>query len=192
LKELYESEPALGALVPAGAVAASGGIGTRLWEAVVTGLGDRLSRLHVVVEALTSTKAAAVVASTAAVAAGAGAVVRAPVERPAPRAPTRVLARTAAPAPMKVSPATVRRSVQPARVARTHQARVPRTPKSAKAPTRQRSVVRRRAPQSEFGFELVRAVRARNAGTDRKIGVTRPGARAVSGATPVREFAFED
>src|SRR4051812_40863986 len=73
LKALTDAERALGMLVPAGALAAvepqpAGSLVLRAYEAVVTGLGDRLSRAHALMEALLSSKAAAVVASTAAVA----------------------------------------------------------------------------------------------------------------------------
>ncbi len=80
LRGLYEAQPALGALVPAGLLAApvlaSPGAAdaparllTRVYEAAVTGAGDRLLRAQALVEAVTTSKAAAV-AATAAVAAG--------------------------------------------------------------------------------------------------------------------------
>ncbi len=78
LKAMYESEPALGALVPAGALvlAAPDGHGflTRAFESVAADVGDRLVRAHALIEAASASKAAAVVASTAAVAAGGAAV----------------------------------------------------------------------------------------------------------------------
>lgn len=74
LKAMYESEPALGALVPAGGlVAAAPGFGgqlARACEAVAANLGDRAVRAYAVLEVASTTKAAAVLASTAAVAAG--------------------------------------------------------------------------------------------------------------------------
>jgi RNA polymerase sigma factor (sigma-70 family) len=79
LRALTDSQPALGALVPAGTLggaAAASGVVARAWEALVAGAGERLVRLQAAVEALTSTKAVAVVASTAAVAAGGSAAVR--------------------------------------------------------------------------------------------------------------------
>jgi len=109
LKAMYESEPALGALVPAGMLVLAapdpGGLLTRAYEALATGLGDRVVRAHAVVEAVTATKAAAVVVSTAAMAAGGAAAIRPPPNADAAaRHPRRVAAeRTPAPEP---SPAT--------------------------------------------------------------------------------------
>ena len=98
LKALYDTEPALGALVPAGALVGAApepvsGVVMRAYEAVATGLGERLARLHAAVELVTSSKAAAVVVSTAAVAAG-GATV-AEHAAPALRAPAAAVARPA-------------------------------------------------------------------------------------------------
>ena len=102
LKAMYESEPALGALVPAGALvlAVPDGPGflARAFASVATEVGDRLVRAHAVFEAATTTKAAAVVASTAAAAAGgAAAVDRDTAARAA--APAKRVAAHASPAP---------------------------------------------------------------------------------------------
>jgi RNA polymerase sigma factor (sigma-70 family) len=72
LKAMYESEPVLGALVPAGALvlAAPGPLSRAFSE-----LGERVVRLHACFEAASASKAVAVVASTAAVAAGGAAAV---------------------------------------------------------------------------------------------------------------------
>ena len=95
LRALYETEPALGALVPAGALVRRPGrsrsaVVARAYEALATGLGERLARLHAAVELVTSSKAAAVVASTAAVAAGGATVAEHAVPPvPAPAAASR-------------------------------------------------------------------------------------------------------
>ena len=101
LKALYEAEPALGSLVPAGAFAVA-----------VSGIGDRLVRLHALVEAVTSTKAAAVLASTAAVAAGGAAA--ADQVRQAPARPEPVVAHVRPPEVREATPraAAVRRNVR--------------------------------------------------------------------------------
>ncbi len=71
LKALYDAEPALGALLPAGALAAAGpGLVSRALETLSAQIGERAVRAHAWVEAATATKAAAVVASAATVAAG--------------------------------------------------------------------------------------------------------------------------
>jgi RNA polymerase sigma factor (sigma-70 family) len=118
LRAMYEAEPALGALLPAGAVVlgappALGGVITRAYEALTAGVGERVARLHALVEAATSTKAAAVVASTAAVAAGGAAAAgrvehaAAPVREARAAVPFRALAAT----PPGPPPAVVRSRV---------------------------------------------------------------------------------
>ncbi len=93
LKALYEAEPALGALLPAGALVVVGpGLLARAVETLAAHVGERAVRFHAAVEAATSTKAAAVVASAATVAAGGAAAVEHVARRPPPTPPPRVVA----------------------------------------------------------------------------------------------------
>jgi RNA polymerase sigma factor (sigma-70 family) len=187
LRALYESEPALGALVPAGAVAVSGGAGSRMWEAVVTGLGDRLARLHAAFELVTSTKAAAVVVSTAAVAAGGAAVAHHPDR---PRRPP-ALADAAAPVPAPVRERPVRRNVAPAARASAAAARMRGKMVSVHAPAPVVSVEARRVSRPEFGFERVPRASSPAATMHRKSVAAIGGRRDALEAEVGREFGFE-
>ncbi len=185
LKGLYESQPALGALVPAGLVAAEpSGVVARAYEALVTGLGDRIARVHAMIEVATSSKAAAVVASTAAVAAGGAATVDRLDERPSPR---RAAVAEAAPRVAKA-----RRVPPPAGGGGT--LRSPQRPQRATtpAPTAPRAdPVHRRArpaPRREAFVAKPRATARREA--FQPAPVTAAAAAAVTPA-PTPEFAFE-
>jgi RNA polymerase sigma factor (sigma-70 family) len=172
LRSLYEAQPALGGIVPAGglvvaagateAVHATGGVLARVYEAMMTGLGDRIMRAQAVVDAIASSKGAAVVASTAAVAGGG--VTALHVERgvamKAPRAEIRKAApergaRASRPAAERgARPAPVTRSVTPRAVAV-----VPRPPPAAPLP--RPAAAPTPAPAREFALEPVRATSAR-------------------------------
>ena len=107
LRALYEAEPALGALLPAGVLVAGGpGVAGRVLEALSAQIGERAVRAHAWIEAATATKAAAVVASAATVAAGGTAAAEHVARRPPPR-PARVAVHHAPPIRLAAASATV-------------------------------------------------------------------------------------
>ncbi len=200
LKAMYASEPALKALLPAGALVLAvpdpGGALVRAYESVAAGLGDLVVRAHAVLEAVTSTKTAAVMVSTAAMAAGGAAA----VDRTADTADA-------------ASPGAVRALPRPARraAARVAAARVPATatptptpalappavtPEPAPDPTPTPSATATPAASPEFTIERPARTAPRTAGS----GTAAPGT-AASGTAPQRrrgsagggadEFAFE-
>ena len=135
LRSLYEAQPALHALLPVAAVAAVGGSG---WmESLVGAFGDRIAKAQSVVEAVSSSKAAAVMASTAVVATGGASAAEKPVEkahvakphgRPVPDVAERPLRRavvarvvgTPAPA-LRARPAVAREEEAPREVVKPRQ-----------------------------------------------------------------------
>lgn len=147
LKALYDSEPALKALAPPGALLALApdgpGLIARALESLSAQVGERMVRAQSLVEAAAASKAAAVVASTAAVAGGAAAVDHASRaqahERPRAAAPARV---ERAPVPRPHRPQAKPASVAPTAVrpvpTATAAARPAPTPamRSTAAPTR--------------------------------------------------------
>ena len=207
LRSLYEAQPALGAVLPAGLLAAgagaagggdAGGIFTRALEAAAAGLGERVVRAQAAFEALTSAKAVAVVASTAAIAGG-GAV--AAEQGPGP-APSRAAAveraeRTVRRADRAPNPARPPARPAPAAAAAAPRAEAPpraaapraRDASGAARPSRQVRRVRR-----EFAFEAPAAPQRPAPAVRRPAAPERPAAAAPQPPArerPPGEFGFE-
>ena len=163
LRELYEAQPALHALLPVAAVATVGGTG---WmESLVGAFGDRMAKAQSVVEAISSSKAAAVMASTAVVATGGASAAERPAVAPLASMTPAPIVRHAEPRPSRAvaAAATVvvaRKRVQARPVATPTPAPTP-PPKAefafeqraAPRPAGPPAAERRRRPSPEFGFE---------------------------------------
>jgi RNA polymerase sigma factor (sigma-70 family) len=155
LKAMYDSEPALRALVPAGALVLAApdppGVLARAFESLGAHVGERVVRAHAIFEAATSSKAVAVVASTAAMAAGGAAVEHVETVRASPRphvaaAHRAAAARAAAPTP---APAATEPPVPaPTATPTARPAEPPAAP--APAPTPARTAAPAAAPAAEF------------------------------------------
>ena len=139
LRALYEAEPALRALVPVGAVSGGGFL-----DSLLGAFGDRIVKAQHVVEAVTSSKAAAVMASTAVVATGSAAAPAQPP--PQARAGPQKVVREVETRPARSAPRVVPRVVVARRVQRRASATTaPPTPPPARSTTP--------APRAEFAFE---------------------------------------
>ncbi len=172
LRELYEAQPALHALLPVAAVATVGETG---WmESLVGAFGVRIAKAQSVVEAISSSKAAAVMASTAVVATG-GASAAEPPPRAEVKSPTPVVRR--------VEPRPGHAIAAVPAVVVEHESASAETPRTATATTEPIP------PASEFAFEEPSTPRtaARPAGppTGERSG---PRARPASATG---EFGFE-
>ncbi|MEA2123392.1 MAG: hypothetical protein QOI80_174 [Solirubrobacteraceae bacterium] len=184
LKAMYDAEPALGALVPAGALVlaaphATGVIG-RAFGSLSAEVGERLARAHAVLEAASAGKAAAVVASTAAMAAGGAAAVEhagAQAARPRPHlAAAHRLVRAQPPTPVPTQSPEPTVTATPAPAA-TPAARATTSPAAAPTPSPTT------APAEFAGVEAA----------THQVPAASPGRRRASagGSPAAGEFAIE-
>lgn len=192
LRAMYEAEPALGALMPAGALvlaAAPGvdaihGVVARLYEAAVTGFGDRIVRTHALVEAVTSTKTAALLASTAAVAAGGVATVE---HRPGPEPRAQAARAVVAQPPTSARRARPRVRHRPAHRATRAITRATPTPTPTPAA---RIAAARPAPAPAATAVSHPTSAAPSAAQAQTASTTAPATKAPP-AAPTGEFGFE-